>query len=234
MIKSLSAYKAVFFDAGDTLITVPNDRRIFNEFLHKRLFYREDKQVGQLLQEAIRLFYANKRMRADAVSSPEIDRTFWMDIYTYTLRRLGAEEQWSAEVINDCSYDLYDEFSNPAHYELFSDVTQNLERIRTLGLRMGVISNFSPSLRDILQEKNILSFFDPVIISTEVGIEKPNPDIFKLALKRSGLDASEVLYVGDHEWNDVWAPGQVGVDAIRIKRYDYHTGEGITSLAELI
>ncbi|MCL6457971.1 MAG: HAD-IA family hydrolase [Gorillibacterium sp.] len=232
--KPLLAYKAVFFDAGDTLITVPNDRMIFNNFLNKRLFYRQEEQVGQLVQEAIRLFYADKRMSAESLCSAESDKRFWMEIYTYILHRLGAEEQWDAEEIADCSLALYNEFLNPAHYALFSDVVENLERIRSLGLRMGIISNFSPGLRNILQDKAILSLFDPVIISTEVGLEKPNPDIFTLALGQSGLEAADVLYVGDHEWNDVWAPNQVGVDAIRIKRYDYHTGEGITSLAELI
>jgi putative hydrolase of the HAD superfamily len=88
-------------------------------------------------------------------------------------------------------------------------------------------------LRDILRDKGILHYFDPLIISAEVGVEKPNPAIFRLGLERAGLAAHEVLYVGDHETNDVWAPGRVGIASVRIKRYPYQEGEGITSLAEL-
>ncbi|MNR61381.1 Phosphoglycolate phosphatase [compost metagenome] len=65
-------------------------------------------------------------------------------------------------------------------------------------------------------------------------MEKPDPAIFRLALQMAGVEASEVLYVGDHETNDIWAPNQVGIDAVRIIRYPYHTGDGIRSLLELI
>ncbi|MNR13169.1 Phosphoglycolate phosphatase [compost metagenome] len=65
-------------------------------------------------------------------------------------------------------------------------------------------------------------------------MEKPDPAIFQLALQMAEIDAADVLYVGDHETNDVWAPNQVGIDAVRIIRYPYHTGDGIRSLLELI
>ena len=40
------------------------------------------------------------------------------------------------------------------------------------------------------------------------------------------VEAKDVLYIGDHETNDIWAPNQVGIDAVRIIRYPYHTGDG--------
>jgi putative hydrolase of the HAD superfamily len=99
---------------------------------------------------------------------------------------------------------------------------------------MGIVSNFAPTLKGILEDKGILSYFDPVIVSTEVGLEKPDPAIFHLAVERSGLEAKDILYIGDHDRNDIWAPNQVGIDAVKIKRYDFHTGEGIRSLRELL
>ncbi|MFH5181940.1 HAD-IA family hydrolase [Paenibacillus sp. TAB 01] len=125
-------------------------------------------------------------------------------------------------------------FTGPEHYQLFNDVAECLPKLQERGLRLGIISNFAPTLSSILKHKGILHYFDPVIVSTEVGLEKPNPAIFELALARAGLSASEVLYVGDHDRNDIWAPNQAGIDAVKIKRYDYHSGEGIHSLRELL
>ena len=42
------------------------------------------------------------------------------------------------------------------------------------------------------------------------ALEKPDPAIFQLALDRwRALEAKDILYIGDHETNDIWAPNQV-------------------------
>ncbi|UJF32295.1 HAD-IA family hydrolase [Paenibacillus hexagrammi] len=149
------------------------------------------------------------------------------------LHKLDAHEAWTADEIHACCHELYDIYTAPAYYELFDDVIPCLERLRDLGLRLGVISNFAPTLKAILKSKGVYHFFDPVIVSTEVGLEKPDPAIFRLALKMANVEAKDVLYIGDHETNDIWAPNQEGIEAVKILRYDYHTGQGIRSLMEL-
>ncbi|WP_040952912.1 HAD family hydrolase [Gorillibacterium massiliense] len=233
MRKPLSGYKAVFFDAGDTLLTIPEARILFSQFLALKSFHNDEQHVGQLLDEAFNLFYYGKQLNPEQVCSPESDRKFWMDLYRFILDRLGAGEQWSEEEIYLVCHELYDEFIDPKHYQLFEDVKANLERFRSLGLRMAVISNFAPTLATILREKEIMNYFDAVIVSTEVGLEKPNPAIFRLALEQTGLAAEDVLYVGDHENNDIWAPAQVGMDAVKISRYTYQADGSIHSLNEL-
>ncbi|WJH32238.1 HAD-IA family hydrolase [Paenibacillus sp. CC-CFT747] len=187
-----------------------------------------------LFHEAFQLFYYGKQLNPDEVCSPESDRQFWIQLYRFILDRLGAEEEWTEDEIHACCHEMYDVFTAPEQYQLFEDVEESLEAFSKRGLRLGVISNFAPTLRHILEAKGILSYFDPVIVSTEVGIEKPNPSIFRLALEEAGLEAKDVLYIGDHEHNDLWAPAQVGIDAVKIKRYDYMEGEGIRSLLELL
>jgi putative hydrolase of the HAD superfamily len=233
MHNKLSAYKAVFFDVGDTLMTIPAARVIMQQFLASRKLHRGEEEIGDLFTEAFRLFYYGKQLNPDEVCTPESDRAFWMKLYSYILDRLGAQQELDEDEIHRCCHGLYDKFTQPEQYQLFDDVKSNLERLRGMGLRLGIISNFAPTLKGILEHKGILHYFDPVIVSTEVGLEKPNPDIFRLALAEAGLPPQDVLYVGDHDQNDIWAPQQAGIDAVKIKRYDYHTGEGIHSLAEL-
>ncbi len=185
--------------------------------------------------EAFRLLYYGKPSDAFEACSPESDRLFWMKVYHYILQKLGVEEEkWTEEQIHACCHELYDLFTSPEHYALFEDVIETMAELQRRGLRLGIISNFAPTLKSILADKGILDFFEPVIVSTEVGLEKPDPAIFRLALERAGLEAADVLYVGDHDRNDIWAPAQAGIDAVKIKRYDYHTGEGIHSLRQLL
>ncbi|MBE1444534.1 HAD-IA family hydrolase [Paenibacillus sp. OAS669] len=233
--KPIEAYKAVFFDVGDTLMTIPASRIIMQQFLASRSLHRGEEQVGDLFTEAFRLFYYGKQLDPFEACTPESDRAFWMKIYHYILEKLGVhEEDWTEDQIHECCHGLYDLFTGPEPYQLFEDVQESIAALKDWGFRLGIISNFAATLPDILEHKGILHHFDPVIVSTLVGLEKPDPAIFHLALERSGLSAADVLYVGDHDLNDIWAPNQAGIDAVKIKRYDYHSGIGIHSLRELL
>jgi putative hydrolase of the HAD superfamily len=233
-LKPLETYKAVFFDVGDTLITIPESRIIMQQVLAARSLLRGEEQVGELFTEAFRLFYYGKQLDPFEACTPETDRAFWMKLYHYILDKLGAQdENWTDEQIHECCHELYDVFTGPEHYQLFNDVLECLPRLQELGLRLGIISNFAPTLSSILEHKGILHYFDPLIVSTEVGLEKPDPAIFLFGLERGGFEATHVLYLGDNVPPDIWGPKKTRIDYVKIKRYDYHSGTGIHSLREL-
>lgn len=234
LTRSLDSYKAIFFDAGDTLLTIPAARVLMQQFLAERQFVKDEMDVEEKINEAIRKFYYEKKQGLFEACTPESDREFWIKIYRYVLQRLNIEEHnWTPEEIYQCCHEMYDVFVAPQHYHLFEDVREVLEELKRRNFRLAVISNFAPTLPAVLEDKGILHYFDPVVVSTLVGMEKPDPAIFSYTLELTGLKAEEVLYVGDHDTNDIWAPNQVGIDAVKIKRYDYHTGDGILSLREL-
>jgi putative hydrolase of the HAD superfamily len=231
--KPLHQYKMIYFDVGDTLLTIPAARLILQQYLLERSLRRDPDEVERQFTSSFRLFYYDRPAERVEKVTPESDRAFWLRVYDHILRSLELHRELSDEDIQRCSHELYDIFTSPGSYELFGDVEECLETLASRGFRLGVVSNFAPTLRGILQQKGILGRFDPVIVSTEVGLEKPDPAIFRLALERCGLPAEDVLYVGDHDRNDIWAPAQVGIDAVKIIRYEYHSGEGIRSLRDL-
>ncbi|TXK77558.1 HAD-IA family hydrolase [Paenibacillus sp. N3.4] len=233
MRKRLQEYTMIYLDAGDTLLTIPAAQTILKQYLQQRSLDRDEAHISELFTEAFRQFYYVDKKDSFAKCTPESDREFWVNLYKYVLHKLGVHEEWTEQEIYNCCHELYDIYVAPEYYELFDDVKPFLEQLRTKGFRIGIISNFAPTLKAILESKGILDYFDPVIVSTEVGLEKPDPAIFELALHRAGLEAKDILYIGDHETNDIWAPSQVGMDAVRIIRYAYHTGEGIRSLLEV-
>ena len=119
---------------------------------------------------------------------------------------------------------------------LFSDVEDTLIRLRSRGLRLGVLSNFPPHLEDTLRQHGIHGYFDFFVVSSLVGLEKPDPAIFELAIERAGSPRQTILYVGDSPDDDIAAAAAVGLPAILIDRHDRHPEAACTrikSLAEL-
>lgn len=84
---------------------------------------------------------------------------------------------------------------------------------------LALISNFDhpPHIYSLLKKNNILHLFDSIIISAEVGIKKPNPSIFEFALKKTGLNWNEIIFVGDSN-DDLGAANSAGIPIVLIQR----------------
>jgi putative hydrolase of the HAD superfamily len=89
-----------------------------------------------------------------------------------------------------------------------------LRLVRGAGLGAGVISNSNGSVARILASLGLDRYLDFVLDSAEVGVEKPDPRIFHLALERAGLEARQAVYVGDLYSVDVLGARGVGMPAI--------------------
>jgi putative hydrolase of the HAD superfamily len=77
-----------------------------------------------------------------------------------------------------------------------------------------LVSNASGHyLREILKRYNLEPIFDEIIISGEIGIIKPNREIFDYALDRAGTTAEKAIFIDDHEFNTVPAEGY-GIKAV--------------------
>jgi putative hydrolase of the HAD superfamily len=119
---------------------------------------------------------------------------------------------------------------------VFGDVEDALVRLRSRGLRLGVLSNFPPHLEDTLRQHGIHGYFDFFVVSSLVGLEKPDPAIFELAIERAGSPRETILYVGDSLDDDIDGAAAVGLPAILIDRQNRHPEAAcarIKSLSEL-
>lgn len=89
------------------------------------------------------------------------------------------------------------EFRIKADFSLKPGVSEALKRLSTK-YKLGVLSNALPSRRHFeLKLENINKYFDPVILSFEEGFQKPNLEIYKIAIEKSGLDSKKILFVDD-------------------------------------
>jgi putative hydrolase of the HAD superfamily len=98
--------------------------------------------------------------------------------------------------------------------ELPSEIVPALGRLRRAGLRLVVVSNANGRLRALFDRIGLTPLLDDVIDSFEVGYEKPDPAIFRLALARAGAEPGRAVHVGDLYHVDVVGARAAGVRGV--------------------
>jgi putative hydrolase of the HAD superfamily len=82
--------------------------------------------------------------------------------------------------------------------------------------KTGLISNNWSDLRDYLVREKMIDAFDHIIISAEVGVAKPEPEIFRIALEQAGVRPEEAVFVDDFYVN-IEGCEKVGMKGIHFK-----------------
>jgi len=111
----------------------------------------------------------------------------------------------------------YEHFAEAGVWELYPEVADVLEKLQTQ-FQLAVISNFDGRLRFILEQLGISKFFSDVFISSELGADKPDPEIFRRALKFIRLEPDQVLHVGDDAERDWKAATAAGLSIFQLDR----------------
>jgi putative hydrolase of the HAD superfamily len=104
-----------------------------------------------------------------------------------------------------------------------TELIKLLNRLRTQGLRLGIVSNGTTVEQlDQLARLKIKDYFDPILISEEVGVRKPNPNIFLRAATQWKLPTAEILVVGDRADWDMLGAARAGMKtALTIQFVDH-------------
>lgn len=166
------------------------------------------------------------------VSTDELRHETWHR----TLDRFGAS---SEELIARAS-EVHHEFEL-AEYLPFDDVVPLIEELRGRGIKVVVITNGASDVqREKLEVLGLTDLVDGVVVSGELGIEKPDPRIFAAALAVAGVAADRAVHVGDSLRSDVGGALASGITAVWLNREDAVLGPDdpapdleVASLAEL-
>jgi len=205
--------EAIFFDAVGTLFYLT---KTVGD--HYALVGRE---VGLTLdaQQLDRAFFtAWKQMPPRAAidgSREDDDKGWWRELVDLVLDRVAPS---LSELDRDNFFEVaYEHFAEAGVWELYSEVMDILRKLRRR-FQLGVISNFDGRLRLILEHLGISKFFSYVFISSEIGADKPDPEIFRRALNMVNLKPDQVLYVGDDPDRDWKAASAAGLAIFRLDR----------------
>ena len=152
------------------------------------------------------------------------DKDWWREVVEKVLTEI-------APALSDLDRDnffeiVYEHFAAAGVWEPYPEVIDVLEDLRPR-FQLAVISNFDGRLRMILEHLGISKFFSHVFVSSEVGADKPDPEIFRRALAFMNLQPDEALHVGDDPERDWKAARAAGLRVFKLER-------GKNSLRDLV
>lgn len=210
----MSPTRAVFFDAGHTLLYAhPDLGTIYAETTSPfGVALPADRFIAAFkpaFAEGVRL------QAADGRASDAQDLRMWRAI---TRSIHGSIPELAAVAFDAWFEALWARFGDASSWRLYDDVVESLRSLRSRGLRLGVVSNWDSRLRRIAEGLGLCGLVDFLVISAEAGVRKPDPGIFRLALEKSGVAASEALHVGDLAEEDVEGARRAGIRGLLIER----------------
>jgi putative hydrolase of the HAD superfamily len=193
--------EAVILDAGGTLITLDH------AWLVRELAARgvATDESALLSSEAAARAWADGRVRRGRKP-----RDLWAGYFGRMLARVGLPEEAGAEFIEMLWRRNREEglWRTPV-----PGASQVLARLRGRGYRLAVVSNAEGQVEKDLHAAGFGPHLEFVIDSHWVGVEKPDPGIFRLALERLSLAPAAAVYVGDVYAIDVIGARAAGLQA---------------------
>jgi putative hydrolase of the HAD superfamily len=113
-----------------------------------------------------------------------------------------------------------------------------LARLRSLGFRVAIVSNSEGRLPEVFDRVGLGDAFELIVDSHDEGVRKPDPEIFRRALGRLGVDASRAVYLGDIPGVDVVGAHAAGLRAVLVDALgfyvDHTTSVRVESVAEFV
>lgn len=196
--------RAVLLDAGNTLLFVDPERVL-------PVFRKEGV-------EADRATFREAEYRARLNLSQVVEdghrgteSHVWEHYFLTLFEECGVPEQ-RMDAVGTRLQELHGQSHLWTHVE--EGTGEVLETLSEAGYRLGVISNADGRVEGLLEGAGLRSHFEFVIDSHAVGVEKPDPEIFRHALRHLQVEPDECLYVGDLYPVDVVGARRAGMRAV--------------------
>jgi putative hydrolase of the HAD superfamily len=218
--------KAILFDLGNTLSRSASLSSSLADIANTQVSVKLNLSVDQLLKIGIEIEQEISRL----YEVERLDQPDWKNVW------------WAG--IENCGFDFADDAVEAlcrAHLEQYLKNCEIeaytfplLAHLRKVKIPIGLVSNVTgPSEifeRD-LSEKGLRPYFDTVVWSSRLGVRKPNPKIFQIALEGLKLEPSRwIVMVGDHEIADILGGKQMGFTTVKI----VPDGDGSESAADYV
>jgi len=224
--------RAVLFDAGNTLVFPQIEVIIADLKEHGLAATPEDFSAAERLAKQKLDNWLWPMIRTGQVPE-QIDYYYWSEYLREFMRRLDVPDEGRGELTER----LIKNFQNIQNWcRVMPDTPAFLEWLLAQGYLLGVVSNSIGTLEGQLVRLGLARYFQGILDSAIVGIQKPHAGIFKLAFERLGVESSEAVFVGDTYATDVGGAelaGMTGVLIDSVGAYPDATCPKISSLPEL-
>lgn len=206
-------FKTIFFDAAGTLIHLPKSVGYHYALVGKRVGLALDAPA---LDRAFTACWKQMPARP-AIDGPreDDDKGWWRELVDRVIEQVAPA---TTELDRDAFFEAaYSHFAEAGVWELYPDVIEVLEALRPR-FDLAVVSNFDGRLRMILEHLGVSQYFSHVFLSSELGADKPDPEIFRRALQLSGAQPNETLHAGDDPVRDWEAARSAELNVFKLER----------------
>ncbi len=181
------------------------------------------------------------------ILTDEVKKTLGNDRYTQMMKHFVtwhitpfSQNIFMTHLTNDIALTkdempIVKQFTAVKKYEKFPETDETLHSLKNRGFKIILITNSPPNSKKALTDLELSDYFDKTVFSCDVGILKPDKQIFLHALKNFDIAPQDALMVGDSLEKDIMGAIDAGLDAILIDRtgsIDY--APKITHLNELL
>ena len=180
--------QAIVFDFGGVLTGEPNREAVVSFICQSFGFSAEEFET--LNQE--------KRL---AIKQGKTDEEFW----------LSYAKQKEIDLPTDWTGSLRSVMKEAIGVNL--DMYALVDELKEKQIPVGLLSNIDARLAKLIRGFSLYEPFEPCLLSCEIGMEKPDPKIYELLIKKLNLPANEIVFIDDKPEN-VQAAKEVGLDAI--------------------
>jgi len=221
--------EAVLVDVGGVLVLPDHDRMV-------GAFERAGVRVDR--DQLDRAHYAGV---AALTEFTEGDREIWAEYNRAYARACDAPD----DALDDAVEHLLNEFATG---EVWSRIVHGsvdaLRRLGALGVRLAIVSNADGNAEQRLRDDAVCQVgpgrgatVGAIFDSTVIGVAKPDPRIFEMALEALAVPAAHAIHVGDTPGADVDGARAAGVRPVLVDPYDFHSGldvERVSSLLDVV
>lgn len=209
-----SKLRAIFFDAGNTLI-YPRHEQLAEDLTALGFpatvedFFAAERAGKSKLDE-----WLWPQIRKGEVPRT-IDQFYWGEYLHALMQQIHAPEEARGRLMLRVANGFKD-------IKLWSRVLPEtppyLDDLRARGYILGVISNSNGTMEEQLTRLDLARHFNFMLDSAVVGVEKPHPEIFRIALHRAGVAPEQTIFIGDTYSTDMGGAQLAGLHGVLIDR----------------
>ncbi|MAH25870.1 MAG: hypothetical protein CMI19_02785 [Opitutae bacterium] len=173
-----------------------------------------DTQFGQAFNEVQKI--AHKQQGEE--------KEFWRKVVELTF-----QPSYSGDLMDELFEELWELFARGEPWKLAEQAVQTLTTLKDKNYRLAVLSNNDSRLRSVLRELQVDHLFEHLFISSELGFEKPQREIFQAVEETLQVNPQEIMHLGDSYSRDYlgaqesgWNPVLYGSDTqakVQIKKF---------------
>lgn len=190
----LEQKKAIFFDVGYTL-----DYPASGDWMFTNRFY--DFAAEQLKKCTHEEILRARTVGMDYLAANHLVFGVEAEIQQMVSYYSLISDELGLKLTQDAILDIAkDRSCNMRNYILYPDAKKVLEAL-SKRYRLGIISDTWPSIENQLRTLGIRAYFSFCTYSCDLGVFKPDPKMYLDALKKSGCDASETVFIDDRPAN---------------------------------